>query len=265
MVGRRRKRKRSPTAEQDDEEDEEVSFKAKRIRRISSIQDDAEISFKTKSPVNPTESDQVAVGCSPPPPPPRRSPNGYILPDPLPSGLIVADIHGKKWKISQSIGLGGFGEIYSASSVEGSGDHLGDYVIKVEPHNNGPLFVEINFYIRGGKEVAIQEFKSQKDFAHLGVPHFVASGSFTYRKRKYRFLVLPRYGNDLDKMSDFCGGAFDKKTAVHIAIQVVRFLFTALLFLRIDRIQEIEIKILYKDPVNKNVEIKDLGILNIIV
>ena len=33
----------------------------------------------------------------------------------------------------------------------------------------------------------------------------------------------------------------------------------------IDRIQEIEIKILYKDPVNKNVEIKDLGILNIIV
>ena len=32
----------------------------------------------------------------------------------------------------------------------------------------------------------------------------------------------------------------------------------------IDRIQEIEIKILYKDPVNKNVEIKDLGILNII-
>ena len=34
--------------------------------------------------------------------------------------------------------------------------------------------------------------------------------------------------------------------------------------LSIDRIQEIEIKILYKDPVNKNVEIKDLGILNII-
>ena len=33
----------------------------------------------------------------------------------------------------------------------------------------------------------------------------------------------------------------------------------------IDRIQEIEIKILNKDPVNKNVEIKDLGILNIIV
>ena len=35
--------------------------------------------------------------------------------------------------------------------------------------------------------------------------------------------------------------------------------------LLIDRIQEIEIKILYNDSVNKNVEIKDFGILNIIV
>ncbi len=50
---------------------------------------------------------------------PRRSPNGYILPDPLPSGLIVTDLNKKQWKIGKSIGLGGFGEIYSAASLNG--------------------------------------------------------------------------------------------------------------------------------------------------
>lgn len=26
------------------------------------------------------------------------------------------------------------------------------YVIKIEPHNNGPLFVEMNFYIRAARK-----------------------------------------------------------------------------------------------------------------
>ena len=50
---------------------------------------------------------------------PRRSPNGYILPDPLPSGLIITDLRKGQWKIGKSVGLGGFGEIYSAASLNG--------------------------------------------------------------------------------------------------------------------------------------------------
>ena len=50
---------------------------------------------------------------------PRRSPNGYLLSDPLPQGLVLKDLHNNKWKINKSIGLGGFGEIYSAALLEG--------------------------------------------------------------------------------------------------------------------------------------------------
>ena len=32
------------------------------------------------------------------------------------------------------------------------------YVIKIEPHNNGPLFVEMNFYIRAARKPMSKEF-----------------------------------------------------------------------------------------------------------
>ena len=50
---------------------------------------------------------------------PRRSPNGYLLSDPLPKGLVLKDLRKKTWKIGRSIGLGGFGEIYSAALLDG--------------------------------------------------------------------------------------------------------------------------------------------------
>ena len=41
--------------------------------------------------------------------------NGYKLPDPIPRGEIITDISKKQWIIGESIGLGGFGEIYSGT------------------------------------------------------------------------------------------------------------------------------------------------------
>jgi len=60
---------------------------------------------------------------------PRRSPNGYILPDPLPKGLVIQDLRQQKWIIGTSVGIGGFGEIYSAASLNSSDSS--SYVIKV--------------------------------------------------------------------------------------------------------------------------------------
>ena len=63
---------------------------------------------------------------------PRRSPNGYILPDPLPSGLIVTDLCKGRWKIGHSVGLGGFGEIYSAALWNDSpSENEENFVVKV--------------------------------------------------------------------------------------------------------------------------------------
>ena len=50
---------------------------------------------------------------------PRRSPNGYLLSDPLPQGLVLKDLRKKTWKLGKSIGLGGFGEIYAAALLDG--------------------------------------------------------------------------------------------------------------------------------------------------
>ena len=35
------------------------------------------------------------------------------------------------------------------------------FVVKIEPHNNGPLFVEMNFYIRAARKPMSKEFFSQ--------------------------------------------------------------------------------------------------------
>ena len=96
--GKKRKRACSPRSEDDDYE---ISFKvpeAKKIKTTKSNSDDLDD--------GPTEE-------------PRRSPNGYILPDPLPAGLVLTDLSKNRWKIGKSIGLGGFGEIYSAAYLNG--------------------------------------------------------------------------------------------------------------------------------------------------
>jgi hypothetical protein len=68
---------------------------------------------------------------------PRRSPNGYILPDPLPAGLILTDLKKGRWRIGQSVGLGGFGEIYSVTSL--NEDHA---------DNSSSAALEENFVVK---------------------------------------------------------------------------------------------------------------------
>ena len=41
--------------------------------------------------------------------------------------------------------------------------------------------MEINFYLRAAKAEMIETYKDQRKLEHLGVPQFVASGSFIYR------------------------------------------------------------------------------------
>ncbi len=149
---------------------------------------------------------------------PRRSPNGFLLPDPVPKGFQLVDNVGDTWTVGEPIGLGGFGEIYAASKD----DAQEDYVVKVEPHSNGPLFVEINFYLSAAKKCQIEAWKEQRGAGHVGVTHFVASGSLTLNGKRFRFLVLPRLGTDLQAVVDSSSNkAFALKTACSIATQVV--------------------------------------------
>lgn len=153
---------------------------------------------------------------------PRRSPNGFILPDPLPEGLIVTDLRKKKWRLGKSIGLGGFGEIYSAAFLNGTRASREDFVVKVEPHTNGPLFVELHFYCRATKGEDIETFMASRKLNHLGVPNLKGHGSFTYQGKKLRFIVMPRYGTDLQTILDTSKShLLTAESACSVALQVV--------------------------------------------
>lgn len=161
---------------------------------------------------------------------PRRSPNGYLLPLPVPVGIILTDLRRRQWKIGKSIGLGGFGEIYSAElfrdpnsceSPNSNATYAPSYVVKVEPHSNGPLFVELNFYLRAAQKESIEHWKEEHELAHLGVPRAEGSGSFRMHGKNFRFLVMPRYGTDLQTLLDDSGSTLSVDTACSIGKQVI--------------------------------------------
>lgn len=86
--------------------------------------------------------------------PKKKSSNGISKID-IEKGEILTDLNGKRWKLGEALGTGAFGAIYQATSVKSN--FLTDradsasYVAKIERHSNGPLFVEVNCYLRIGK------------------------------------------------------------------------------------------------------------------
>ena len=92
----------------------------------------------------------------------------------------------------------------------------------MEPHHNGPLFVELNFYCRAAKNQDIEEYIRLKNLSHLGVPDLKGSGSFLFRNKRLRFIVMPKYGADLQTiLDDSKTHILSAKTAANIALQMV--------------------------------------------
>ncbi|XP_014467699.1 PREDICTED: serine/threonine-protein kinase VRK1-like [Dinoponera quadriceps] len=126
---------------------------------------------------------------------------GCKLPAQLPAGEILIDITQNKWKLGNTIGYGGFGDIYLASNdITSPVGEDAKYVVKIEPHNNGPLFVEMNFYIRAARRHMIESWCKSQGKRRIGVPTYEGSGSHVYRGQRYRFLIIPRYGIDIGKL-----------------------------------------------------------------
>lgn len=228
---------------------------------------------------------------------PRFAPNGNKLPERLPVGHRLVDTTKQQWLIGPSIGCGGFGDIYlTRQYIEGRDDlkrltqeqiirdsSSWTNVIKFE-HFSGPLFAEINFYLRCARKETIEEYMMAKKLKHLGIPRFVASGiydplrgdnplpvckntmstsstsngkppaikrgrqaapvngvaakktngiiaangkqkripaSAQSKEKKYRFLVLQRFGDDVQKIWTRANERFDMKSAFNIALRVI--------------------------------------------
>lgn len=93
--------------------------------------------------------------------------------------------------------------------------------MKIEPHENGPLFVEMNFYIRAAQPQMVEEFKKAKNLKSFGMPCLRGSGSHLVNGTKYRFLVMDRYGKDLQKVFQSGKKLFSDKVTFNLALKVL--------------------------------------------
>lgn len=100
-----------------------------------------------------------------------------------------------------------------------------NFVIKVEPHSNGPLFTEMHCYMRIAKPEFIESWKKEKKLKRLGMPKYLGSGSHEFQGQKYRFMVMERFGDDLQKIIEKHNKKFSYKTVFQISVQIVSTLF----------------------------------------
>lgn len=140
----------------------------------------------------------------------------------LPAGTIVTDVFKKRWQIGGVIGTGGFGAIYLASDdvTKPVGENA-EHVIKVEPVGNGPLFCELHFYQRAAKPFMLKVWKSSKKLKYLGVPEYQNTGILNYKSTEYRFMVMQRFGTDLQKIFEENGKRFGVKTVLQLGLRIL--------------------------------------------
>ncbi|XP_015754496.1 PREDICTED: serine/threonine-protein kinase VRK1-like isoform X1 [Acropora digitifera] len=149
----------------------------------------------------------------------RRKPRRMVE---LPEGLKLTDLTRKKWRIGSLIGQGGFGALYLASPENGTAvDENAEHVIKVEHAESGPLFTEVSFYQRVAEPKLINNWCKSKKLRHLGVPMFFGTGLFHHGSTELRFLVMERFGKDVDKLFTSSGRKFDVATVLMLGLRVL--------------------------------------------
>ncbi|XP_040268217.1 serine/threonine-protein kinase VRK1 isoform X1 [Bufo bufo] len=155
----------------------------------------------------------------------KRAPPKRKLAEEFPQGEVLTDSAKKQWKLGAPIGQGGFGRLYLAD--ENSSKTVGPdapYVIKVEPSDNGPLFSELKFYMRAAKPDMIQKWTSSHKLKYLGVPRYWGSGLHDKNANRYRFMVMDRFGKDLQKIFEETSKRFSHKTVLQLGLRLIDIL-----------------------------------------
>ncbi|KAI5745754.1 hypothetical protein M8J76_014007 [Diaphorina citri] len=182
--------------------DDVSPIKEKVVRRKKIMKSDSDTPAETK----PKKAPAKAAGDAKSKPAPKAkkvAAKGHKLPDPIKPGAIFVDSAKKSWKVGKSLGSGGFGEVYSATDDVNDNKVDGyKYVMKVE-YSTGPLFVEQNFYVRCAKPEHLEAWKKEKKLKTLGLPTFYAmKGQQEHNGNSYRFIIISKFGSDLQKLLD---------------------------------------------------------------
>ncbi|TKC50793.1 hypothetical protein EI555_017314, partial [Monodon monoceros] len=124
---------------------------------------------------------------------------------PLPPGLPQAPL--RPWATCT-------GQAGPPGSVPGSGRH--------EPSDNGPLFTELKFYQRAAKPEQIQKWIRTHKLKYLGVPKYWGSG--LHEKNGKRFMIMDRFGSDLQKIYEANAKRFSRKTVLQLSLRILDIL-----------------------------------------
>ncbi|KAG9336673.1 hypothetical protein JZ751_003021 [Albula glossodonta] len=154
-----------------------------------------------------------------------KGPAKRKLAEEFPPGEVLTDTTKRRWKLGPPIGQGGFGLLYLAdedsSAVVGTN---APYVIKVEPSDNGPLFSELKFYMRAAKPDLIHSWIKSHKLKYLGVPKYWGSGLHEKAGKRYRFMVMDRFGTDLQKVFEQHGKRFPRKLVLQLGLRLLDIL-----------------------------------------
>ncbi|NXP53650.1 VRK1 kinase, partial [Heliornis fulica] len=155
----------------------------------------------------------------------KKKPTKSHLAEVFPAGEFLADKSGKEWKLGDLIGQGGFGRLYladvnSSKLVESDAP----YVAKMEPRQNGPLSVEVMFYLRAARTDQIQKWIEAHKLEYLGIPRYWAFGIHEKNENSYRFMIIDRLGRDLEKIQKENGKRFPHKTVLQVGLRMLDIL-----------------------------------------
>uniref|UniRef100_A0A8C7TAJ7 non-specific serine/threonine protein kinase n=1 Tax=Oncorhynchus mykiss TaxID=8022 RepID=A0A8C7TAJ7_ONCMY len=143
-----------------------------------------------------------------------RGPEKRKLAEEFPPGEVLTDTGKKSWKLGAPIGQGGFGLLY-----------LGKRGMATwEPSDNGPLFSELKFYMRAAKPDQIQSWMKSHKTKYLGVPKYWGSGLHEKGGNRYRFMVMDRFGTDLQKKFEESGRRFPRKLVLQLGLRLLDIL-----------------------------------------
>ena len=59
----------------------------------------------------------------------------------------------------------------------------------------------------------------------LGVPQYIGSGSYEKGSKKYRYMIMERFGDDVEQLYHQCSKTFHIHTVLLLAIRIVSQLF----------------------------------------
>lgn len=76
---------------------------------------------------------------------------------------------------------------------------------------------------------SVNSWCKSRRLKHLGVPMFLGSGSFDHSSTRLRFLVMERFGKDVDELFISSGRRFDITTVFTLGLRVVSTIFTTII------------------------------------